>query len=240
MTLLLHRFNNTRTIMLRSSCQLLHWFSNNANLGTKVEDFEIVTKVLSTFYTYRLGKHLCRPFIDIEIKGAIFSIPSTTSPGPDGYNSGFFKHIMDNLQSFTNHNSLKANMAKSHIILVVVQLNCNNNSKSVVKQKYVICKKGYVNQLCSFWEIIFGARVEFKRVPYISWHIVFIPKERRMEIKDMKSWDKEMALKKNVLWLRWIHGRYIRSVASSDYNPPPDSSWCWEKLCSVGYIQMGG
>lgn len=34
---------------------------------------------------------LCRPFLDEEIKEAIFSIPEDKSPGPDGYTSGFYK-----------------------------------------------------------------------------------------------------------------------------------------------------
>ena len=34
---------------------------------------------------------LCVPFSDHVIKEALFSIPNTTSPGPNGYNSGFYK-----------------------------------------------------------------------------------------------------------------------------------------------------
>ena len=34
---------------------------------------------------------LCKQFSNKEIKGALFSIPNFKSPGPDGYNSGFFK-----------------------------------------------------------------------------------------------------------------------------------------------------
>jgi len=34
---------------------------------------------------------LCTPFSKNEIKAAMFSIPNTKSPGPDGYSSGFFK-----------------------------------------------------------------------------------------------------------------------------------------------------
>ena len=34
---------------------------------------------------------LCAPFSDNDIKNALFSIPHTKSPGPDGFSSGFFK-----------------------------------------------------------------------------------------------------------------------------------------------------
>ena len=38
---------------------------------------------------------LCQPFTDNDIKQAIFSIPNHKSPGPDGFNSGFYKACWD-------------------------------------------------------------------------------------------------------------------------------------------------
>jgi len=35
---------------------------------------------------------LCQPFLDRDIKEAIFSIPNLKLLGPDGYSSGFFKN----------------------------------------------------------------------------------------------------------------------------------------------------
>ena len=35
--------------------------------------------------------HMCRDFTDMDIKDAFFSIPNFKSPGPDGFNSGFYK-----------------------------------------------------------------------------------------------------------------------------------------------------
>ncbi|XP_062103549.1 uncharacterized protein LOC133814628 [Humulus lupulus] len=37
--------------------------------------------------------YLLKPFSPKEIKAALFSIPNTKSPGPDGYGSGFFKSM---------------------------------------------------------------------------------------------------------------------------------------------------
>ena len=36
---------------------------------------------------------VCKSFTDQENKEALFSIPNHKSPGPDGYSSGFFKHM---------------------------------------------------------------------------------------------------------------------------------------------------
>ena len=35
--------------------------------------------------------YMCALFLDKDIKTAMFLIPNTKSPGPDGYSSGFFK-----------------------------------------------------------------------------------------------------------------------------------------------------
>ncbi|KAJ8422406.1 hypothetical protein Cgig2_013226 [Carnegiea gigantea] len=84
--------------------------------GNTVEGFDAVGRVMVNFYKSLLGSQthprtplnpamlnagpllsmeqqlaLCRPFTDQEIKEALFSIPSYKSPGPYGYNSGFFK-----------------------------------------------------------------------------------------------------------------------------------------------------
>ena len=36
---------------------------------------------------------ICKPFSDLDIKEALFSIPNHKSPGPDGFSSGFFKSL---------------------------------------------------------------------------------------------------------------------------------------------------
>jgi len=40
---------------------------------------------------------ICLPFSDSDIKKVLFSIPSHKSPGPDGYNSGFYKACWDDI-----------------------------------------------------------------------------------------------------------------------------------------------
>ena len=39
-----------------------------------------------------------------------------------------------------------------------------------------------------------------------------------------------MALKKDNLWVKWIHGKYLREQQWPSYNHPPDCSWYWKKI----------
>ena len=84
--------------------------------GDLVEGFDQVGKEMYSYYVHLLGKqntfrkevdlqvvcqglvltieqqlHMCRDFTDLDIKQAFFSIPNFKSPGPDGFNSGFYK-----------------------------------------------------------------------------------------------------------------------------------------------------
>ena len=84
--------------------------------GQWAEGFEQVADIMTAYYQTRLGRQdqptstidkdiinqghsltldqqidLCKPFDDKEIKSALFSIPNHKSPGPDGFNSGFYK-----------------------------------------------------------------------------------------------------------------------------------------------------
>lgn len=43
--------------------------------------------------------HLARPFLDNDIRSALFSIDNTKSPGPPGYLSAFFKEHWDTVGS---------------------------------------------------------------------------------------------------------------------------------------------
>ena len=83
-----------------------------------MEGFDRVTDIMTDFYQTMLGRQeqhtssidqeivqlgqtlsldqqlqLCQPFTDNDIKQAIFSIPNHKSPGPDGFNMAFIKHV---------------------------------------------------------------------------------------------------------------------------------------------------
>ena len=88
----------------------------------RVEGFKAVSEVLTKYYNGLLGtmkQHrthidlqvmelgkgltieqqimLCQPFEGSEIKKVLFSVPNHKSPGPDGYNSGFYKACWEDI-----------------------------------------------------------------------------------------------------------------------------------------------
>ncbi|KAJ8439961.1 hypothetical protein Cgig2_013588 [Carnegiea gigantea] len=58
-------------------------------------------------------------------------------------------------------------------------------------------------------------------------------------LKDLVAWKKAIiaklvwfiAKRKDLLWVKWVHGRYLKSKACWDYNPSPNYSWYWTKVC---------
>ncbi|KAJ8422096.1 hypothetical protein Cgig2_012541 [Carnegiea gigantea] len=72
---------------------------------------------------------------------------------------------------------------------------------------------------------------EFKKPPHISWkHSCQSKNKGGLGIKDYDAWNKaavaklvwDITDKKDVLWVKWIHGKYIRGKDWWDYSPPPD------------------
>ncbi|KAJ8424187.1 hypothetical protein Cgig2_033665 [Carnegiea gigantea] len=39
--------------------------------------------------------------------------------------------------------------------------------------------------------------------------------------------------KEGILWVRWVHGRYIKGKSWWDLTPAPDGNWYWKKICQV-------
>jgi len=90
---------------------------------------------------------------------------------------------------------------------------------------------------------------DFKRAPRISWQIVCKPKKYGgLGITDSYAWNKAMiakliravATKKDVLWVKWIHGRYLKNRNWWDYKSPHDCSWYWRKICYIKEIFKKG
>ncbi|KAJ8424384.1 hypothetical protein Cgig2_000585 [Carnegiea gigantea] len=83
------------------------------------------------------------------------------------------------------------------------------------------------------------------KVPHISWANTCKAKRHGgLGIKDNEAWNKAtiaklvwaIATKKDVLWVKRVHGRYIKNKNLWDYAPAPDSSWTWKKICSTKEI----
>ncbi|KAJ8438643.1 hypothetical protein Cgig2_016389 [Carnegiea gigantea] len=39
--------------------------------------------------------------------------------------------------------------------------------------------------------------------------------------------------KKDLLWVKWVHGRYLKNKNWWNYSPPLDCSWYWKKICFI-------
>jgi len=89
---------------------------------------------------------------------------------------------------------------------------------------------------------LWSASEEHKRPPHISWYNTCLPKNQGgLGLKDYGCWNKaltaklvwDVATKKDKLWVKWIHEKYIKGRAWGDYYPPNDSGWHWKKLCYI-------
>ena len=94
-----------------------------------------------------------------------------------------------------------------------------------------------VNQLCRNY--LWGGAAEFKRPPFISWNTAYTPKKYGgIGLKNLAAWNQAsiaklvwmVALKKDIMWVKWVHGKYLKLKDWWDYQPPPDCSWYWKKL----------
>ena len=89
---------------------------------------------------------------------------------------------------------------------------------------------------------LWGGFDTYTRVPHISWSNSCHSKQYGgLGIKDFEAWNKAIiaklvwavAQKKEVLWVKWVHGRYIKQADWGTFTPAPDSSWTWKKICSI-------
>jgi len=93
-----------------------------------------------------------------------------------------------------------------------------------------------------------GAEDQIK-VPHISWaNMCKAKKHGGIGIKDYVAWNKAttaklvwaIATKKDALWVKWVHGRYIKGNDWWDYIPPPDCGWTWKKIYTTKDIFKAG
>jgi len=73
-----------------------------------------------------------------------------------------------------------------------------------------------------FW----GAKETFARIPLAKWTVVCtLKKERGLGFKNLVAWNKsliakhiwDVAIKKDNLWVKWIHKQYLRMSNWWDY-----------------------
>ena len=84
--------------------------------------------------------------------------------------------------------------------------------------------------------------VDYQISPFISWGTTCTPKNYRgVGLKNLGAWNKAsiakivwaIAEKKNLLWVKWLHGRYLRNQDWWDFQASPDCSWYWKKLVAT-------
>ncbi|KAJ8423642.1 hypothetical protein Cgig2_006673 [Carnegiea gigantea] len=77
---------------------------------------------------------------------------------------------------------------------------------------------------------MWSGTADFKRAPHISWQTVCKPKKYGgLGITDFYAWNKAtivkliwvVVTKKDILWVKWIHGCYLKNKNWWDYKPPP-------------------
>ena len=67
-------------------------------------------------------------------------------------------------------------------------------------------------------------------------------------MKNIAAWNKahiaklvwSVALKKDVLWVKWIHSKYLKAKNWWDYQAPSECSWYWRKVVYIKEIFKKG
>jgi len=104
-----------------------------------------------------------------------------------------------------------------------------------------------ITQLCRNY--LWGGAAEFKRLPYVSWQRACLPKAQDgVGTRNLAAWNKALiakliwavAEKKEILWVKWVHGRCLKAKAWWDFTLAPDSSWYWKKICYVNDLFKPG
>lgn len=85
-----------------------------------------------------------------------------------------------------------------------------------------------------------GGPEDKRKIHTVSWSIVCAPKEEGgLGVRDTKSIVKacsvlnlwNIAADKQSLWVRWVHGKYLRGSESVwSYKVKPTDSWIWQRL----------
>uniref|UniRef100_M1B343 Non-LTR retroelement reverse transcriptase n=1 Tax=Solanum tuberosum TaxID=4113 RepID=M1B343_SOLTU len=89
-------------------------------------------------------------------------------------------------------------------------------------------------------EFLWGSSEGHKKIALVAWDKVCVPKKYGgLNIKSCKLWNVaavgkllwQLANKKDVLWVKWVHEIYMKDTDNIWENiPPQDCSWYWKKL----------
>ena len=97
-----------------------------------------------------------------------------------------------------------------------------------------------LTQICR--NFLWGGKAEYSTTPKVAWDSVCLDKTSGgLGIKDLAAWNKALIAKlvwaienkKDLLWVKWVHGRYLKNNDWWSYSPPQDCSWYWKKICFI-------
>jgi len=86
---------------------------------------------------------------------------------------------------------------------------------------------------------LWSGKEELHKIPYISWQHTCLPKAQGwLGLKDFQAWNKAIIAKlvwaithkKDILWVGWVHGRYIKGKSWWEYIPAHYYRWHWRKI----------
>ncbi|WMV33863.1 hypothetical protein MTR67_027248 [Solanum verrucosum] len=91
-------------------------------------------------------------------------------------------------------------------------------------------------------EYLWGSNEVKRKVSLVSWKKVCFPKRQGgLNIKGCGKWNVasvgkllwQLAMRKESLWMKWVHGIYIKADTVWSHRAPVDSSWYWRKINSL-------
>ena len=103
--------------------------------------------------------------------------------------------------------------------------------QSVIKDIMKLCRN-----------YLWGAEANCVKSPYVAWHDCCKPKKHGgLGIRHVDAWNRAyisklvwaVALTEDILWVRWIHSRYLRKHQWWEYMLGQDVSCYWRKLNKV-------
>ncbi|KAJ8422631.1 hypothetical protein Cgig2_001140 [Carnegiea gigantea] len=104
-----------------------------------------------------------------------------------------------------------------------------------------------INQLCR--NFLWRGATEYKKPPPISWDTVCTPKKYGGSgLKNLNAWNKaciaklvwSVAMKKDMMWVKWVHEKYLKQHEWWSYQASYDSSWSWKNLLAIKDIFKQG
>lgn len=118
--------NSLITELEQVQTEFLRFYDDILGQSSNVQQLQHEVIAKGPILTSEQGDELCKEVSEAEIEQALFSIPATKSPGPDGFTSGFYKatwHIVKQdvvcvVQDFFRHGRLLREINATLVTLV--------------------------------------------------------------------------------------------------------------------------